>query len=113
VVLRIVWVASQRGHRPEHDPATAFLVRAGHGLLYAGMVLMPVTGISYMVGKGYGLTAFGMPLIAKGAEIPWLATFGSLHSPLAWALLILSAGHIGMALLHHFVKKDDSLRRMV
>ncbi|MFA5631884.1 MAG: cytochrome b [Porticoccaceae bacterium] len=113
VVLRILWVMKQQGNRPRQDPATVFLVRAGHFLLYVGMVLMPVTGISTMVGNGYGLTAFGVQLAAKGDEIPWLASFGSLHSPIAWLLLILTAGHIAMALFHHFIKKDDILRRMV
>ena len=31
----------------------------------------------------------------------------------AWLLLIMIVGHIGIALVHHFVKKDDVLRRMV
>lgn len=113
VVLRILWVAKQRGNRPEHDPATSFLVKSGHFLLYAGMVLLPVTGILTMLGNGYGLTAFGIQLAAQGEEISWMASLGSLHSPIAWLLLILIVGHIGMALLHHFVKKDDVLRRML
>lgn len=113
IVLRIVWAARQRGNRPEQDPATAFLVKAGHFLLYAGMLLMPLTGVLTMLGNGYGLTAFGVQLVARGAEIPWMASIGSLHSPIAWLLLILTAGHIGIALLHHFVKKDGVLRRMI
>ncbi len=113
VVLRILWATKQRGRRPEQDPATAFLVNAGHFLLYAGMVLMPVTGIMTMGGNGYGLNVFGMQLIAQGEEIAWMAKLGSVHSPIAWILVILIAGHAGIALLHHFVKKDDVLRRMI
>src|SRR5690606_10318409 len=59
IVLRLFWVASQRRHRPVQNPATALLVKAGHGLLYAGMLLLPLTGVLTMVGGGYGLTAFG------------------------------------------------------
>ena len=77
------------------------------------MVLMPVTGMLTMIGDGYGLTVFGMELVAGGDEIPWMATVGSLHSPIAWGLLVLIAGHAGIALLHHFVKKDGVLRRMI
>lgn len=113
VLVRLAWARSQRNHRPEQDPATAFVVKAGHALLYVGMVLMPVTGILTMVGKGKGLTAFGMQLLAKGDEIPWMANVGSLHSPIAWGLLVLIAGHAGIALLHHFVKKDGVLQRML
>lgn len=113
VVLRLAWARSQRNNRPAHDPATAFLVRAGHALLYVGMLLMPVTGILTMVGNGYGLSAFGMELVAGGDEIPWMASLGSLHSPIAWGLLVLIAGHAGIALLHHVVRKDGVLRRML
>lgn len=112
VVLRIAWALTQKDRRPEQDPATAVLVRAGHLLLYAAMVLMPMTGAMTMVGKGYGWSPFGIELVAKGEKIPWMAALGSVHSPLAWLLLIMVAGHIGVALFHHFVKKDGVLRRM-
>lgn len=112
VVLRIVWAAKQRDQRPVQDPATAVAVKAGHFLLYAGMVLMPVTGILYLVGNGHGLGAFGLELIAKGEEIAWMASLGSLHSPIAWILLVLIVGHIGIALYHHFIRKDGVLQRM-
>ncbi len=41
-----------------------------------------------------------------------MAAIGSLHSPIAWSLLILVVGHVGMALVHHFIKKDGVLQRM-
>ncbi len=113
VVLRIIWAAKQRNNRPVQDPATALLVKIGHFLLYAGMVLMPITGALYMIGNGYGWIPFGIQLVAKGDEIPWMVSIGSLHSPIAWLLLIMIVGHIGIALVHHFVKKDGVLRRMV
>jgi len=113
VVLRIIWAAKQKNNRPVQDPATAKLVAIGHFLLYAAMVLMPATGMMIMVGAGYGLEVFGMQLIAGGgAEIPWMASLDSLHSPIAWLLLIMIVGHIGIALVHHFIKKDNVLRRM-
>ncbi|UZD64559.1 cytochrome b [Marinobacter sp. AN1] len=112
IVARIIWAASQHKHRPEQDPQTARLVKAGHGLLYAGMLLMPLTGMMVMLGGGYGVNAFGLQLIAKGEELGWAATLGSLHSPLAWALTALIIGHIGMALLHHF-RGEAVLKRMV
>ena len=113
IVLRIVWAAKQRGHRPVQNPATASLVKIGHFLLYATMVLMPVTGILYMLGKGYGLKAFGMQLVAKGGKVAWMADIGSLHTPIAWIMLILIAGHIAITLFHYFVRKDGVLQRMM
>ena len=114
IVLRLIWAATQKNNRPEQEPSTAFLVKAGHGLLYLGMLLLPITGLMIMIGNGYGWNPFGLGLIARGgAEIGWLATLGSAHSLIAWSLLILVLGHAGIALLHHFVKKDGVLRRML
>lgn len=113
IVLRLLWAVGQRQQRPRHVGPTALLVKVGHGLLYASMLLMPVTGILLMLGKGYGLKVFGQQLVAKtGTETGWMASLGELHSPLAWLLLVLVVGHIGAALFHHFVKKDDTLKRM-
>lgn len=113
IVLRIAWALSQRRNRPEQDPATAALVKTGHFLLYAALLLMPLTGVLTMIGKGYGWSPFGIQLVAKGEEIAWMANLGSVHSPLAWLLLIMIIGHIGIALVHQFVKKDGVLQRML
>lgn len=113
IVLRIIWAFTQKNNRPEQDPATALLVKAGHGLLYLCM-LLPVTGLMIMIGNGYGWSPFGKQLVARGAtDIEWMATLGSVHSLIAWTLLILVVGHVGMALLHQLVKKDGVLRRML
>ncbi|MFA7665828.1 MAG: cytochrome b [Burkholderiaceae bacterium] len=111
VALRIIWTARQPV-RPGHDPALAGLVRTGHGLLYAGMVLAPVTGILAVLGGGHPLVVFGVELAAEGNEVPWMAGIGSLHSPIVWLLAALIVGHVGAALWHHFVRRDGVLRRM-
>ncbi|MCX4196719.1 cytochrome b/b6 domain-containing protein [Methylobacterium organophilum] len=113
VVLRILWSASQLSRRPLHDPATAWLVKGGHLALYGCMVAMPVTGVLYLVGNGYGLKVFGQQLVEKGPEIAWAASVGGLHSPLAWLTVLLVIGHIGAALYHQLVKRDDIMQRML
>lgn len=113
IILRLLWALKQWGNRPEQDPATVILVRLGHGLLYAGMVLMPLTGILTMIGKGYGLAPFGVRIVARGEEIPWMANLGSLHSPIAWILLVLIIGHLCIALYHALIRKDGILQRML
>ncbi|GLK61465.1 cytochrome b [Azotobacter vinelandii] len=113
VVLRMLWALGQRHRRPPHQGPGAPLVKGGHFLLYAGMLLMPLSGLLLMLGKGYGLKVFGVQLVARsGLETGWLAALGSLHAPLAWLLLALILGHVGAALFHHLVKDDDTLRRM-
>lgn len=114
IVLRAIWAATQKNNRPQQDPTTAFLVKAGHGLLYLCLLLLPITGLMTMIGNGYGWEPFGIVLVAGGGEeINWMATLGSVHSVIAWSLLILVVGHVSIALMHHFVKKDGILRRML
>lgn len=116
IVLRVFWALRNLHNRPPAPPppTLGLLARAGHIGLYVGLVLMPLTGISIMVGNGYGLEAFGIQIVAAGAEIPWLATFGGvIHSPLAWLLVLLVIGHIVMALWHHFGRRDGVLQRML
>ncbi|MCA1798072.1 MAG: cytochrome b [Xanthomonadaceae bacterium] len=113
IVLRMLWVSTQLDKRPLADPVHPVAVRTGHFLLYAAMLLMPVTGILYMLGKGYGLKVFGMQLVARGTEVSWALPIGELHSPIAWFLLVMVLGHIGIALYHHFIKRDQVLRRML
>ena len=113
VVARIGWAGSQLSQRPPHDPATAWLVKGGHLALYACMLLMPITGLLYMLGNGYGLKVFGMELVAKGPEIAWAASLGSVHSPLAWLTVLLVLGHIGAAFYHRLIKRDDIMQRML
>lgn len=113
ILVRIVWSLTQLRQRPPHDPATAWLVKAGHFGLYVMMVLMPLSAVMLMLGKGFGLKFFGMQLVARGDKIPWAASLGEFHSPLAWITLFLILGHIGAALFHRVVKRDDIMQRML
>lgn len=116
ILLRIVWALRNRRHRPPAPlpPLLGFLAKAGHVALYAALVLMPLTGIAILVGNGYGLRAFGVQLISRGGEIPWLAQIGgALHSPVAWLLVAMIIAHVVMALWHGFIRRDGVLRRML
>ncbi|MDY0272907.1 MAG: cytochrome b [Advenella sp.] len=112
-IVRIYWAIKQSASRPPLTGPLAPLAKIGHFLLYLLLLLLPVLGIMYMVGKGYGLKVFGMQLIARSeTEIGWMASAGSLHAPVALLFLLLVIGHIGAALYHHFILRDDTLKRM-
>jgi len=113
-VVRVLWILKQSGQRPPLGGPTAPLARLGHILLYLVMLLLPITGILLMAGNGYGLQVFGMQIIAQSeSEIGWMATLGSLHSPLALLFVVLVIGHAAAALYHHFVVRDDTMKRML
>lgn len=113
IVVRLFWAVRQSARRPKPNASMAMLVKAGHGLLYLALLLMPVTGMLVMLGGGYGVTAFGIEVFPKGDGLDWAKALGRLHSPLAWVLSVLVVGHVVMALAHHFLKADDTLKRMM
>ena len=113
VVVRIAWAFTQRRRRPVNDPTLAIFVTAGHVAMYAALLALPVLGLLIMFGGGYGHVAFGIGLFPPGEEVRWAQVWGSLHSPLAWLLLVAVVVHVLIALYHHLVRKDGVLRRML
>lgn len=114
VVLRVLWAVKQRGQRPVVEGALATFAKVGHGLLYLCMILMPVTGALFVLGRGYPLRFFGTPIIpGSGTQTDWMIALGNLHSPIAWLFLLLVLGHVAAAVYHHLALKDDTLRRML
>jgi cytochrome b561 len=112
-ILRVWWAVRQRSHRPQPEAAPG-MVKLGHRLLYACMLLLPLLGVTFLIGGGYGVTFFGVNLVPRtDVEIPWLAAIGNLHSPIALLFVLLVIGHIAAALFHHFVKRDRTLLRML
>ena len=114
-LLRIVWALYNARQRPGYAPgAPGRLARLGHLALYALMLLIPALALLRQLGSGKAFSAFGLPVSHEtGVEIAWMtAPADLLHSPLAWCLLALVAGHVIMALVHHYRLKDDTLARM-
>ena len=86
-----------------------------HYVLWGMMLLIPVTGylISTSAGKPIQLfNWFALPaVIDVDEELRDLAI--AVHYYLAYATLFLVLGHAGAALKHHFINKDDTLKRML
>ncbi|MBT2321125.1 cytochrome b [Variovorax paradoxus] len=117
VLMRLLWrLANPTPALPADTPAwERVAARVSHALLYVMMVAMPLTGWILNSAKGVPFSIFWripLPAIAEPdehmAELAALAHF-SLWVVLA-ALLVL---HVGAALRHHFVKRNDVLARML
>jgi cytochrome b561 len=119
LVLRILWRWTNR------TPALPADLRVwerraaelGHGALYVLMLAATVTGWA-LVGT------FRSPMVKDllGIRVPGLVasqdravheTFEKSHEILAYLLAVLVVIHVGGALRHHFVKRNDVLRRMI
>ena len=91
-----------------------FSARAAHGLLYALMVLIPLSGWLMSSAKGFQTVWFGVlpipDLLSRDKELGDLLQ--EVHEILNAALMLTLSGHVVAALWHHFVLKDDTLKRM-
>ncbi|MDH5359328.1 MAG: cytochrome b [Gammaproteobacteria bacterium] len=128
VMLRIIWRNMNTQPSLEPGPRWQHLFAYwGHYLLYAVMILMPLSG--YM-GTGANTRFFYLFEIPKFSET-WLfdvfvwgylgLTFEEFEGPLdlfhkeimgAWLVWVLIVGHIGAALYHHLKLKDRTLIKM-
>ena len=116
VWLRLAWRLT---HRPPALPATLspgmrLAAHAGHGLLYGLMIAIPLSGWLMSSAKGFQTVWFGVlpipDLLGRDRELGDLLQ--QVHKLLNLLLMLTLAGHVLAALWHHFVLRDDTLRRM-
>ena len=86
-----------------------------HVMLYVLMVAIPLTGWLYSSAAGFKTVYLGLlpipDLIGKSAEYKDLLR--DVHWALNALLALLVLTHIGAAIKHHVVNRDDTLRRML
>ena len=116
VVLRLVYRLVRRA--PADEPTLHVFHRvashATHWTLYALLVALPLIGwygVSLFpalnILGGYNIPALVAPDQAASKQVLWL------HGLLAYVLIALIAMHIGAALYHHAIRRDNVLRRMI
>jgi cytochrome b561 len=85
-----------------------------HHLLYLLLFAVPLSGWLMSSAKGFQTVWFGVlplpDLVGKNKELGDLLK--ELHEMLNFGLLLLVGAHVAGALKHHFVERDDTLRRM-
>ena len=88
---------------------------AGHLALYGLMLAIPLSGWLMSSAKGFQTVWFGVlpipDLLEKNKELGNLLQ--TIHMSLNLLFVVTLAGHIGAALKHHFIDKDDILTRML
>jgi cytochrome b561 len=115
VVARVLW--RLRHPAPRLPPAMprwqAAMARASHFLLYACMVLQPLTGYLGSSFNKYGVKVFGLALPQWGWEDKALrGVFTTLHGWLAITLSLLIAVHV-LAACSHLLRRDGIFQRML
>ncbi len=116
-LARIGWAISQAKPAPLHPgrKAETFLAELVHWLLYASLVLVPLTGwIHHAATTGFAPIwwPFGQSLPFVPKDDTTAHTFAALHIIFERVLVLSILLHVIGALKHHFFDKDGTLRRM-
>ncbi len=120
VILRLIIYRFTKPPSPlpsSISPAQKLAAETVHFLLYASLIIQPILG-------WYATNAWGVkkiPFFFEGWHLPQLVTkdrpLGNflleIHGYLGLFIALLVAMHVGAALMHHFVKRDNVLMRML
>lgn len=116
--LRILWAVSQirPGLLNSENRIEAFAAHTIHWLLYGSMLLVPLTGWVHhasTVGFAPILWPFGqsLPFVAKSESLASLTS--SLHFIFMLVLGFSILAHVGGALKHLVIDRDQTLQRMM
>jgi cytochrome b561 len=116
-VLRVMWRTTH------HPPALIeamprwekLAAQTVHYLLYALIFAIPLSGWLMSSAKGVQTVWFGVlplpNLVAKNKELGDLLM--EVHESLNFTMLFLLLAHVGGALKHYFIERDNTLARMI
>jgi cytochrome b561 len=117
VVVRLAWRLTNKlpqlvAHLPDWQKIAARFV---HLSFYALMFALPITGLLMSSAAGFPVSFFGLfPLPDFVPHDDYLfQQLIQIHKWLGYALILFMLVHVGAALRHHFMFRDDTLRRML
>ena len=114
-MVRITWMNWAGKPKALGNKMEQFAAHMAHMALYGILLLMPLSGLLIAVAKAKETVVFGLFSIPGLAERnSGLIEFAySTHSFLEIVCYLLVAAHVGAALYHHFILKDETLSRMM
>lgn len=119
-LFRLVWRLTHPGPGlPEGMKAwEKHLATATHWLFYVLIIGLPIGGWMASSASPFPSYLFNNPELAiprlpVPQETGFEEAMGSAHGAGAWAILLLTALHIGAALKHQFIDRDNLLARMI
>lgn len=117
LVIRVIWrhISPPPAAPKNHSKFTRISAVAAHITLYALLFALLISGYLISTAEGKPISVFGIfdvpATLADAGSQADIA--GVIHLWLAWSVVILSVLHGLAALKHHFIDKDDTLKRML
>jgi len=116
VAFRLLWrLAHPAPAYPDTMPPwQRHAAAVSHLLLYVLMLAIPLSGWLFSSASGVPIVYFGLVQIPDlvGRSKPLADLLKQIHVILNCALFVTLCVHAAAALRHHFVQRDDVLRRM-
>ena len=101
---------------PSLSKIQSLMAKMAHAVLYAMMLILPVLGILARQSRGDDVEFLGHVLPAfldEDSGLPYALKIKSIHTYLGDVLMWLIAMHVLVAIFHHMVLRDNTLRRML
>lgn len=116
LVLRLIWSASASRRAPPTGPGffgrAARIVHRGLYVLLAGTVVLGAVNVWMTGDRLFGLLGLEAPEVARPGHT-LQETIQAAHGWLALAVVVVAGLHASAALIHHFLMRDDVMRRML
>jgi cytochrome b561 len=116
-VFSVIWKLVNLAPKPVEGSTRFEIIAAklAHLGLSGLMAVILITGYLIPTAKGMGISVFGwfeVPATITSIPVQEYVT-GLIHKYLSYAIIGLALLHAAAALKHHFINKDDTLRRML
>lgn len=119
LVLPRLWLRVRHVHPPITPPlahAMALMSKLTHLALYLFLLVQPVLGVITLQVGGKPVTLFGvtlLPALLGPANRALSHQLEDIHGTIGTIFYYVIGVHILAALWHHFVRRDDTLQRML
>jgi cytochrome b561 len=114
-IVRIIWKHMTASPSVEGSKFEVFAAKAAHRLIYLLLVTIFVSGYLISTSDGRGIDVFNWFTVPGAGELfpNQSDVSGDTHFYAAWTLILLAGVHALAALKHHFIDKDNTLRKML
>ena len=114
-LFRIVWKHMSASPKPEGKSHEIIAAKLAHGAMYLLLITIFVTGYLISTSDGRGIEVFEWFTVPGAGELfPNQSDMaGEIHFYAAWAIVLIAGLHAVAALKHHFIDKDNTLKKML